>query len=251
MPGTAAETTKRSSASARLVLPFFEVDMANPQGTTTFFAVRNESTVDVELRTSYFAADRPANPLHVDTTTLGGKAVLTVDVRIVPQLLVDADGFARGYAVIEALTEGAIIQGDRFQLTPGQGFATGSRLLNADPASRDNDLCSLFTMRFLNGGGFDGGTELVFWLDLDSFSTANPPRLHYSVYNQAGELRFSAELPASGAAFKRTVASLVAVLPTNFGALEIELPDGMVGHVSGVMSALGLYSVGFEAACRD
>ncbi len=250
-PGSAAGApAKRAVAAARLLLPFFEIDTTDSDGASTLFSIRNETIQATDVRISYHATDRPQTSLHSETVTLPGKRVLTFDIRSTPNLLIDGDGFARGFVIVEALSEGAVIQGDYFQITSGEDFATGNRLVNIDPESVDNDLCSVFTLRFLNGGGFDGGTDFIVWLDLD-LPPADTTVLSYTVYNEAGVLRFFTDLAANQVAFKVKAADLVAILPTNFGAVEFQLSDGIRGHISAVMSALGRYSVGLEAACLD
>lgn len=244
-----AAPAKRAVAAARLLLPYYEVELANPTGASTFFSVRNESTQAVDANLSFFAADRPHTPVHSETVTLAGKRVLSVDVRSKPNLLADEDGFARGYVLIATVSGEAVIQGDYYQITPAEDFATGSRLVNVDPESRDNDLCSVFTIRFLSGGGFDGGTDLFFWLDPDSVPEGATPRVFYSVYNEAGALQFFTDFSAGETTFRLRAKDLVS--PTRFGAIELQLEDPVRGHVSAVLSALGRYSVGLEAACRD
>lgn len=241
---------KKAVAAARLLLPYFEVDMSDPNGASTIFTVRNETTQPVDVRFSYFAADRPTTPLFEETLTLPGKRLEPKLVRNAPGLVIDDDGFARGYVVLEALSGDPVIQGDFFQVTPDEGFATGQRLLNIDPASSQNDLCSVFTIRFLEGQAFDG-TDLVVWLDLEEQPSGLTPLASYAVYDEAGELHFVSELFASEVAFRRSVADLVSILPIQFGVLEIQLADGVNGHISAMMKAFGLYSVGLEAACGN
>ena len=243
--------TKLTALASRLLLPYFQIDTTAAEGETTLFAVRNESTAPVEIEIRYYTTDRPHAPQFTEQRTLGAKQVSTVQMRtLVANLLVDDDGIASGYLTIEALSGDAVLHGDYFQLTADQGFATGHRLVNIDPASNDNELCTLQTIRFLNGGPFDGGTQLVVWLEADSQPTFAEPVLFYSVYNEAGALIFSHELFADQVAMRLPVATLVQPIPTSFGALEIQF-NNTVGHVSAVLSALGLYSVGFEATCTN
>lgn len=242
---------KRAVAAARLLVPLFEVDLAHPGGATTFFSVRNEIPASVDVRISLYAADSPQAPFHSDTVTLAAKQIRSVDVRSQPNLVADEDGFARGYVIIETLSGEAVIQGDYFQLNPGEAFATGSRLVNVDPQSEDNDLCSNFTIRFLNGGGFDGGTTFTIWLDLD-VAPQDTTVLSYYVYRESGGDPIALhDLAANRVALRVSAAELMPIISTNFGAIEFQLADGVRGHIAAVMSALGLYSVGLEAACRD
>ncbi len=246
----AGVSAKRGGTAARLLLPYFEADMAgNPPLTRTLFAVRNEINQPVDVRISYYATDRPQSPLHSETVTLTGKRVLAVDVRSKPNLLIDDDGLARGYAIIESLAGESVLQGDYFQLRPAEGFASGSRLVNIDRTSPDSELCSVFTVRFFNGGGFDGGTLLSFWLDLDH-APEDTPVLSYAVYSEAGDLRlFVPDVPANQVAFRLRASDLVSLDPIDFGAIEFQFVDGIRGHIAATMSALGLYSVGLEAVC--
>lgn len=243
---------KRDVASARLLVPFYEVDLAHPGGASTFFSVRNESTQAEDVTVSYYAADRPHTPLYFETVPLAEKRVLSVDVRSKPNLLPDEDGLARGYVIIATDSGHPVIQGDYFQITPDEDFATGSRLVNIDPGSPDYDLCSEFSIRFLNGGGFDGGTDLFFWLDPDSVPEGETPTIFYQVYNEAGDMRpGQVSFPGIDTAFRVRTADLVSLAPTSFGAMELQLGPPVRGHLAAVMSALGRYSVGLEAACRD
>lgn len=250
-PAAEAPPTKLTALASRLLLPHFQIDASAFNGETTLFAVRNESTAPVAIEIRYYATDRPHAPQFTEQRTLGAKRISTVQMRgLVDNLLVDDDGFARGYLVVEALSGEAVLHGDYFQLTADQGFATGHRLVNIDPASNENELCTLQTIRFLNGGPFDGGTQLIVWLEAESQPTFDEPVLFYSVYNEAGSLIFTNELFADQVAMRLSVATLVQPIPTSFGALEIQF-NNTVGHVAAVMSALGLYSVGFEATCTN
>lgn len=243
-------TPKRAGASARLLVPFFEVDLTSGAGATTFFSVRNEISQSVDIQISLFAPDSPQSPFHTEVLTLAPKQIRTVDVRSRPNLIADGDGIARGYVVIETVKEEAVIQGDYFQITPNEAFANGSRLVNIDSNSADNDLCSVFTIRFLNGGGFSGGTEFTLWLDLD-VAPQDAKVLSYVVYSESGELIFFTDLTMNQVSLRTTANDLTSLIPTNFGAIEFQFNDGVRGHISAVMKALGLYSVGLEASCSD
>ena len=170
-------------------------------------------------------------------------------MRRVDNLQVDESGIARGYVVVEATTAGASIQGDYYRVTPGEDFATGFRLQNADGTSADNDLCSLFTLRFLNGGGFDSGTTFIVWIDLDL--APNGEVLVLAAYDEAGNLLLTRTFAADEVAFEVSAAELLQPFVQDFGAIELQFSDGSLGHVSAILSAGGRYSVGLEAACRD
>lgn len=238
---------KRAVTAARLLVPFFEVDLTDPGGATTLFSVRNETLQAVDVRISVFAPDSPQSPFHSEVVTLAGKQLRSIDVRA---LLAGETGVVTGYVVAETVDGGAVIQGEYFQIKPTEDFANGSRLVNVDRESQDNDLCSVFSIRFLNGGPFSGGTVFTFWLDLD-VAPQGTDVITYAIYNEGGELIFFANLPANEVVFQVSAEELTALGPTSFGVIEIQLNGGVLGHVSAVMSALGRYSVGLEAACRD
>lgn len=249
-PGPLSDTpadSKRAVTAARLLVPYFEVDMSDPGGATTLFSVRNETIQAVDVRVSVFAPDSPQAPFHTEVTSLGAKQLRSIDVRT---LLAGQTGVVRGYVLIETTGGAAVIQGEYFQIEPRENFANGSRLVNVDPQSQDNDLCSVFSIRFLNGGPFSGGTVFTFWLDLD-VAPQGTDAVSYAVYSEAGQLIFFTNLPANEVVFQATAAELTALNPTSFGVIEIQFNDGVRGHVDAVMKALGRYSVGFEAVCRD
>ena len=152
---TPAVAGATATSSARLLVPLFEVDTTRGDGTTTLFAVRNERDAPADIEISYYRTNAPQAPqIPTQELTLAPKQIQTVNLRFVPTLATDEEGIARGYVVITATSENAAIQGDYFRVTPGEDFASGFRMGNIDPQSADNDLCNLFTMRFLNGGGW-------------------------------------------------------------------------------------------------
>ncbi len=247
---------KTDSLGTKLLLPFFLVERGNPNGTTTLFAVRNEADTPVQISLKYFRVDSPqleqTLPGAFTAATLGPKQVKTVNIRDVP-VLADDDGFARGFMVIESQSAVASLHGDYFQVTPDDAFASGDLLINIDPTSPDNALCKKFTVRYLNGGPFSGGTTFWIWLSLSA-----PPSpgqaITYSVYDEAGQpFAVGVSLPIATAAFTRSAASLLQIGPLTgppFGVIEFDFDD-LAGYLTVVMSASGLYSVGFGATCLD
>ena len=250
-PGVAAPVAKTDTGSARLLVPFYSVDTTSPVGTTTLYAVRNELDVPADIAVHYFRTDAPQAAQRTDEVTLAAKQVMPINIRFVDGLQADGDGVARGYVVVEASTEGAVIQGDYFRVTPGEDFASGFRMRNIDSLSPHSDLCGLFSLRFLNGGGFDSGTRFIIWLESDQAPDGEEPVLIYSAYDESGDLVLSSSLFADDVAFEITAASLFpSPLSVDFGAIEFQFV-GTVGHISAVLSAENRYSVGLEAACGD
>ncbi len=224
------------------------MDSAAADSVTTFWAARNDGPDPITLTVTYYETHR-LTPQHQESVALEGKEVETRNLRdLVGDLATDADGVARGWVLLEA--DGPVT-GDYFFVTPDDAFAVGDRLVDVDTDSPNNELCSNWVIRFLNGGGFSGGTTLTFWLDVDAIPTGESPIAAYTVYDEAGEVIFANNLTAERRSFRIPAAQLISPFGTAFGALEIQFADGAIGHVSGVMDASGLYSVGFSATCRD
>ena len=227
---------KKASPTSRLILPFFEVDMTRSDGANTFFSVRNEISQERDITVSYYASDQPnvAQNDGDEPITLQPKELRQFVVSNQTSLLTDADGFARGYVVIETTSGEAVIQGEYFQINPAEKFASGFRLLNGDPASENYDLCSVFTIRFMSGGAFDD-TEIKIFLDTTELPDPDVPVASYNIYNQQGDLTYFSEIYVEDVAFKSLAADLTAPVPTPFGVMEIQLNNelDLDGHVSG------------------
>lgn len=242
---------------AQLLLPFYSVDTLNPGGATTLFAIRNESTSQVDVVIRYFGADRPDQPQSEQTIALADKAVRTVNIGSVVQALnlqIDGDGFARGYVTFATEQGEAVIHGDYFLLNDADNFASGSRLVNIDPNSNGNDLCNRFSMRFLDSAlFFDSGTVFTVWIQAEE--PLEGAAFSYSVYSEAGgDERLSSSFPASDVAFQVSANLLMSADPgldLEFGAIEFQFPAETAGHISAVMSAFDRFSVGYEATCLD
>ncbi|MCP3962859.1 MAG: hypothetical protein GY719_33895 [bacterium] len=242
---------KAGTFGARLLIPLYIVDTQSTTGPTTQYAIRNESTESVDVDVSYYETSLPQAPQREDTLTLGPKAIVTVDVRSVANLAVDGDGFARGYIVFEPTDGESPLSGDYFQIDNAGNFASGSRMVNIDPDSRGYDLCTRFSMRFLDSAlAFDSGTIYTVW-----FEAAEPhvgTAFSYSVFDLAGPDSLLDNTFVSNAnAFQVAASTLRFIVGAEFGAIEFEFPVGTVGHISAVMSALGRLSVGYEATCLD
>ena len=137
-----AEKTDKQEET--LIVPFFEVDTNNGEGTTTFFAVRNVTYPPVNIAVRYQAPD--GTELRQDFARREALQILTRNVRHVGGLPADPDGFARGFIVILQTSElgTPLLVGDYFQVDFGNAFATGQRMASLD------DLCYLTEVRFLD-----------------------------------------------------------------------------------------------------
>ncbi len=237
------------SATSRLLLPYFRVDTTNGAGDTTLYAIRNESLSSIMVDITYYEVDSPQAPQRTDRVSLGPKQVHPVNVRDVTQLEVDGSGIAEGYVFFNVVGGASVLSGDFFQVTPGDAFATGERMVDADPESSQSGLCSVFATRFLSGGAFSGGTTLTFWFEAEDLPV-DPSTMTYTLYNESGSVIFTNDLPVDQVAGQVTVEQLLGPFSANAGAVEIQF-SGRVGFVAATLSASGLFSVGLDAVCRD
>ncbi|MCG8456710.1 MAG: hypothetical protein MI919_10555 [Holophagales bacterium] len=240
---------KALEATQRLLLPFYSVDKTNPSGDSTLFAVRNEGLSQITVTASFYEIDSPQAPQRTEIYLLQAKQIRTVQIRDVPNLEVDPDGFARGYVIFETGGVDQLIHGDYFQVTPGERFATGGRLVDVSGGPFD-ELCNNVSVRFLDGGGFTGGTQIVYWLN----ATSVPLPINtitYSIYEEAGVAPvFTSNLPISTVAGEVDIDQLLGGSGVSFGAVEIQFAGELEGHVFSTMSASNEFSVRVEATCR-
>lgn len=235
--------------SSRLLLPLYQIDTTGGAGATTLYALRNESLDPISVLISYYEVDSPQAAQRTDSMTLKGKEVLPINIRDVSDLEVDADNIARGYVIFEVMGAGASLSGDYFQVTPGDAFAVGERLVDVS-GGQGNQLCSSFSTRFLNNSAFTGGTRINYWLDADSLPL-DPNTFAYSVYDETGNLLFANTLPLLDVAGSIDVSQLfLGPFNPEAGALEIQLSE-TVGFVTATMSASNLFSVSMNALCRN
>jgi len=242
---------KTATAAARLLLPFYKVDTVRPLGATTLFSLRNEASSPVDVVLEYHQTDQPAVTQLTQQVTLAAKQVMPINLRDIPGLFVDDDGIKRGYLVMRTVSGDRVLQGDFYLVTPEEGFASGDRLINLDGSSQHIDLCRNFSVRFLNGGVFSGGTLFTIWLDRDTPPDTSVAALTYRVYGESGGAPVLQQaLFVGDVAFQVSAATLTSLTSVDFGAIEFEF-NGADGFVSAVLDANGLYSVGLPAACLD
>lgn len=236
-----------------LLVPFFEVDTTRSTGPTTLFAVHNETNDPVTIRVTYLSRrglDRVSEQLH----ELAGHATKTINVRDIRGIVPESDGIARGLVVVgvdEAETTATdVISGDYCSVDPSQNFASGGLLINMSLADADNEFCTTWSARFMNGGAFDGGTTVTMVLDMPGGADeTDPPTAVGTIYDEAGIAQGSFELRTDEHALRVPATELVPE-GVAFGSMEIRFP-----YTRGVVlldhSAAGRYSIGLEAACTD
>jgi hypothetical protein len=237
--------------ASRLVLPYFEFEGSNGLGEAVLYAIRNESTNSIQVDIQYYEIDSPIAPQRTDRVTLGPKQIKPVNLRDVANLEVDPDQRTRGYATFTVVGGADVLAGDYFRVDPDDNYASGMRLVIADPGSAHDERCSIFTTRFLRGGAFTGGTRIFYWLDSTVLPT-NPSTITYAIYDETGNLLRVGELPSPDrVAGQFQIEQILGGLSVTAGALEIQFSGGVKGHVAASMSASGRFSVGLEAVCRE
>ncbi len=231
--------------SGPLLLPYFTVDIDDPAGPTTLFAVRNGSDSDITVRYDYFGAAGP-NP-QTEIFNLGPRAVRTVNMRSI----YETTDLATGHAQMTVVDPGSlaptdnqeVLSGDFFLIDLSNNFASGSRMLRASAP----DLCSSWNVRFFNGGAFDGGTDFAFYAPGNTGGVI--PVVTGDVYDEEGNQVTTIELFSSDVSFEES--SLELPLGVDFGAIEWRFREGVEGHVSALFKASNKFSVGLPAICQD
>ncbi len=234
---------------AKLILPYFVVDTVAPSGSglSTLFSIRNISGDRMVVRVDYFAPE-DTEPFLSEELSLGPKSVTTINLRLVDGLPFDPlSGLADGYVHVTEVgseAEGRSISGDVFIVDAPNDFASGSNLLT----ELVPDLCSNWSVRFFDGGAFDGGTELQFYAPGNSRAEESPVAVG-NVYDEAGMFLTQVELFNPEVAFRVQVADLG--IEADFGAIEWQFRSGVRGHVAVILKALNRFSVGGPAICQD
>ncbi|MEA2564434.1 MAG: hypothetical protein QOH06_5938 [Acidobacteriota bacterium] len=276
-----APAAAQNQASSDLLLPYFEVDGANPGGLTTLFAVGNSTDTLVEVvATVYTNWGIPVLEVpftlqahEIRTVNLrdwfrqGGnptKALATLEVK---HLAAAASGqpspkdnlyyssevrpdLEVGYVTLR--TQGNrpdALWGDWFNVDVSGNLARGDVLVNIDRSIGCPGLCQRHLLRYLSGGGFDGGTEVIIWRETQGQPSANPQagikmQADATAFSEPGqpiENRQLALLPVE----KVLVSDLG--LQETFGALDVVTEEETFFAVQ--HTAENRYSVGLNTYC--
>ncbi len=228
------------AAVSQLIVPGFEVEVANPEGPTTFFAVRNTTDDDVEVDVAYHGEQIGA-PLRTDAFMLGPQQTLTRDVRGNLDDLHVSDGFATGLIVITGTGSGtggsaSVLEGDYFRIDSGNDFATGDRLV------RPREYCVRQEIRFVD---FGNGSRLKILLEAPQGPEA--PSFSYTAYSEAGVVIAEDEFFTSDHLTAIDVEDLVP--GQRFGTLVFDFANAGGGLVTAAYSAFGRFSVELNGAC--
>ncbi len=227
------------SAAAGLVVPGFEVDVADAEGPTTYFAVRNIGDQELVGRADFYGV-ASGEPLRSDAFILGPQATRTANVRDDLSDLEIADGLATGFVVITELDSitAPNLEGDYFRLDWGNDFATGDRLV------RPADFCLRQEIRFVD---FGSGSQLRVLLNRPRGEEV--PSFSYTAYAESGTMVASGEVSTADYLSVLDVGELV--VGYNFGTMIFDFSASGGGWASAKYSAFGRFSVELNAACRD
>ena len=191
------------------------------------------STVDIAYYDVY------GEQMWMESVELGVNETFTRNIRdVVGHLTPEADGVARGYVQLQG---GLWMTVDYFQVDPGNAYAIGDRAL-----ATDSELsCEYLQVRFMDGGAFTGGTELVFFFDADSSADRD---YRVWLYTEGGGMR---KYQAATGSFKKVRKFTMSDfgLWWDFGMMRIRIVQG--GTVVARMNASGQFSLGLKAVCLD
>jgi hypothetical protein len=271
----------QNQASSDLLLPYFEVDGANPGGLTTLFAVGNSTDDLVEVVATVYT--NWGIPILEVPFTLQAREIRTVNLRDwfrqggdpkkvlataeIEHLAAAASGqrspkdslfystevrpdLEVGYVTLR--TQGNrpdALWGDWFNVDVAGNLARGDVLVNIDRSTGCPGLCQRHLLRYLSGGGFDGGTEVIIWRENQGKPSSNADggikmMATATAFNEPGlpiENRELALLPVQ----KVLVSELGLQEP--FGALDVETEEETFFAVQ--HSAENRYSVGLTTYC--
>lgn len=249
---------KSSAIGSFLVIPYFEVDLANPGGTTLLYAI--QSLFDPSRATVDYLDDH-GRVVGSQTFDLAAWAVETVNLLDIPSLLPVADPvthISRGSINIHGVDPGnpaieRLLAVDYFVLTDGRVSATGARALPYDEmvaGSLSPFSCQFWTVRFLNDPQYDEDTQVRLYVS--HVSSQPTSKIWILLYDEDGiPLGQMVELPADLKSQQIPIQEILdkADSPSAlYGTLLIFFgTDG--GHVAATYEAFHRLAVSVEGAC--
>lgn len=228
-------------------IPLFKVDTRGSNlATSTFFSIRNEGDTAINVVAEYFDTSFSVPRQNLTRHRLIPDQIAAVNVRDVPDLAVDRDGFARGLIRITP-PPGEPVSVDTFQLDAANNFATGQFAFTL------SDFCDFWQVRFLDFGGASGSVMTVFVNGPRGSGAGNPATIVGTVFNQQGQPLNNFNVRTSQWAMEIPLLGLVEDDDARFGSIELVLnaTGNPGGVVSVVHSAFGRFSVGAEGVCKD
>lgn len=255
---------------AALVLPFFKAAVGAIQP-NTLLAVRNPSSGEIAVRLDYLFADQSGPVCKVEC--VDGKGTLTKNLS---KFFSDAGiaGLKQGYVGITPVSGGCPqscdstiplqpplkppLSGDFIRFEPPPGHASGQPLVSTDTSRVPPELCRNWSVRFFNGGSFEGSTEFLFFVPGNTGPDQALVAKGKVFEETTGKFVQEVSVTASGESFRRTTQGLTAEerfdngvpLLASLGAIEWEFPNG-VGNVSAILRNKDGFAVAVPGFCRD
>jgi hypothetical protein len=242
------ETRSLPAPGKNLILPYFQVDTTDPFGETTLLSLRT-----VNLSTAANCSVTYKSVLGADQTidlfvTVPGGGVWSRNLRDVPGLNTDPDGYKRGYATVACDSN---VSGDTIQVNPAEDFATGTRIID------QNDLCVAWDIRFVGSAAFSGGTSFsMYHPSPGGIGASDPPTGAVTVLDEGGNIFGIVELKTNQNSIQFDLGVIIAALPGGIGPANgsfwvVMAPAGGGGFIQATFSAENRYSVGFTGSCQD
>lgn len=229
-------------------IPHFRVDRTQP-GDTTLLAIALPPSA--ELCEDYVVCSNNVVIQYYDayhrwqrteTFDLPARSVKTINLRDVPGLAVDADGFARGMLTVYATFRATV---DYFQVDTSENLATGG------PAMTRDHWCRRSMARFLSFGPGQGSVLSFYVPEPHGTGGAAPPTVLGEVYDESGTFVNSFVIHTDQWAFEVETESFVQA-GTHFGTVEVMLDGGSdQGMLTVRHGAEDRFSIGLDAACID
>jgi hypothetical protein len=222
------------------VIPYFEADKIEP-GDTTYFSVRNESGLPTVVQVQY--SDVYFNIQRTDTLELAPRQMVPIALNSVPNLTLDADGYARGFIHVFPLRAVAV---DVFHLDTRGNFATGGL------GYVDDEWCTRWSARFLRFTAA-GGTSLIMLINGPQGSgSGDPVSILGDVFTENGDFVNSFTIRTDQYAIELPMEAF-GTGGVDFGYIELAINSRFLpaGLVELRHDALGRFSVGLPAVCTD
>lgn len=228
-------------------VPRFRVDRTKPGDTTLLALIPTGSCAGnpvcgaSNVLVHYY--DRSHVAQHSEGYDVAPGAVQTINVRDVPGLPVDPDGFSRGS--ISIYFQGYPGTVDYFQVDTSEDFATGG------PAFPREDFCEIWWARFLSFGPGQGSVLSLYVPNPLGGGLSDPPTVTGEVYDESGTFINSFVVRTDQWAFDLEIEDF-AVGAVPFGRVKLDLggDEERTGIVSVRHAAEGRFSIGSSAACR-
>lgn len=229
--------TPRLTEHSGLIVPIL-VDLTDPEGRTTFFAVHNTTDSTLVAEIGYYTTTIGDEPVHTDQVTLDPASTVAFNAR--NHLMgYETSGLDQLEGLVLITEQGSTtapnLVGDSFSVDSSNDFASGDRLL------RSSDLCNRQKIRFVD---FGSGTE--FRVLLNEPRGASAPSFSYTAYDESGTI------VGDGDFFAEEHVVLIdrsALANQPFGVLYMDFGNALGGHISATYSAFGRFSVGIGGEC--